>query len=107
MSIHPIRTLPDGTRVYSQGQKYKPKPQAERKYKVRKPDDPRAVRWCGTWLLPIDVLNDEQRSMPETREDRETYEHMSRSVLCDCDVCRRPTADRWRRKWRKDNGLRP
>lgn len=72
MTHHPIRTLPDGTRVYSNGTRYKPKPRSERKYAVRKPDDPRAVRWRGEWLLPLKVLpDDERKNFPQTRPDSE------------------------------------
>jgi hypothetical protein len=100
---HPIRTEPDGTRVYSNGTRYKPKAPTERAYAVRKPDNPRAVRWRGQWLLPIVVLPDEQRVWPETRSDEEAYEHRAVTANCRCRVCMRPDAERWRQKWRREN----
>lgn len=62
--------LEDGTRVYDKGLKYKPKPAGERKNKVRRPDDPRYVRFRAQWLLPLEyrVVPLEQRALPETRE---------------------------------------
>jgi hypothetical protein len=98
----PIRTEPDGTRVYVGGHRYKPKSDAERKNRRRKPDDPRAVRWQGEWLLPLDLLPDNRRSFPITRPDTDAYEHMKRTAMCMCDVCIRPQADRWRAKWRRE-----
>jgi hypothetical protein len=65
------------------------------------------VRWRGTWLLPLDLVNDGQRVLPETRPDTDAYEHMSRSVMCRCRVCRRPEARHWIRKWQREQGLRP
>lgn len=67
MTRHAIRELDDGTRVYSNYHRYKPVPDEQRKNKRRKPDDPRAVRWGGEWLLPLPVLDDEQREMPATK----------------------------------------
>lgn len=95
MSRHPIRVEPDGTRVYTNGRRYRPKPPEERVYGVRKPDDPRAVRFHGKWFLPLELLDDEQRVMPETRPDEQTLEH---KPWCRCQVCRRPQAkDLWTR----------
>lgn len=105
MTRHPIRELPDGTRLYYNGSKYKPKAPEERKTRRLKPDDPRAVRFGGKWFLPLQLQPDDRRYMPLTRDDREAYDHMSTNLLCRCDVCRRPTAERWRRKWRRDRGL--
>lgn len=102
-----VRILEDGTHLYATGHRYKPVPVEERKIGINKPDDPRAVRFHGKWFLPLDVLPDEDRVMPPTREDREAYDHMDTNLLCQCDVCVRPAAERWRRKWRRDNGLRP
>lgn len=100
MTHRPIRTEPDGTRVYATGQRYKPRTLEERKYGVNKPDDPRAVRFHGKWFLPLELLPDEQRGpVPETRPDTDAYEH---SLLCQCDVCCRPEAVRWRRKQIKE-----
>lgn len=105
MTHHLVRVEPDGTRVYSNYTRYRPKPRSERKYAVNKPDDPRAVRFHGQWYLPLDVLPDEARVMPATRPDCQAYEHMSSNLLCRCQVCLRPTAARWQRKWRRDHGL--
>jgi hypothetical protein len=69
----PVRVLEDGTRVYANGVRYRPKPVEERAYKVRRPDDPQAVRWRGTWFVPPDLLPEERRVMPPTRPDRNRY----------------------------------
>lgn len=69
MTHRPIETLPDGTRVYQGGHRYKPKAPEERVYGVNKPDDPRAVRFHGNWYLPLDLLPDEERVMPVTKPD--------------------------------------
>lgn len=106
MAHHPIRVLDDGTRVYANYHRYKPKPPEERAYAVRKPDDPRAVRFHGAWFLPLEVLAEERRTMPATRPDTDAYDHMDKPGLCRCDVCQRPEAERWRRKWRRERGLR-
>lgn len=66
MTHHEIRILPDGTRVYSNGTRYRPMPDKERINKVRKPDDPRAFRIGGRWYLPLDLLPDEEREMPDS-----------------------------------------
>ena len=108
MTHHEIRTLEDGTRVYSNGTRYRPLPDTERKYARRKPDDDRAVRWRGEWLLPLAVLPlAARKNFPQTRPDSDAYDHMP--MPCKCMVCRRPgdIAERWRRKWRKDHGLQP
>ena len=100
------RTLPDGTRWYANGHYYKPLAPEQRKYGVNKPDDPDAVRFNGRWFLPLQLLDDEQRVMPETRPDHVTLEH---KALCKCDVCKRPAAADWwrkRRRWEK-SGLVP
>lgn len=102
MTHHPINTLPDGTRVYSNGTKYMPKPLDQRKYKVRKPSDPRAVMYNKEWFLPLDVLDDKNRAMPLTRPDTVAYGHMEKPRKCICDVCRRPESQRWKDKWTKD-----
>ena len=65
MTQYPIRTLPDGTRVYSNGVRYKPVADEVRKYRRRRPDDPDAVRFRGDWFLPLELLPDEERSDPE------------------------------------------
>lgn len=101
----PVRIEPDGTRVYASYHRYKPIPLEERKYGINKPDDPRAVRFHGQWFLPLDVLDDAERDMPETRPDSDAYDHMTTNLLCNCRVCVRPAAEQWRRKWRRDHGL--
>jgi hypothetical protein len=100
-----VAVLPDGTRVYRSGHTYRP--QGQRLNGVRQPDDPRAVRFHARWFLPLALSPDAEREMPETRPDDDAYEHMSRTLLCNCDVCRRPEAERFRRRWRRDHGLRP
>ena len=102
-----IRIEADGTRVYSNYTRYKPKPDHERKHRRRKPDDPRAYYWGGEWRLPQVVLPDEQRVMPLTRPDESVMECMSRSLACRCEVCRRPpeVLDRWIRRWQREHGL--
>lgn len=107
MTHRPIQVEDDGTRVYADYHRYRPKPLAERVYAVRKPDDPRAVRFGSRWFLPLDVLPDEHRTMPATRPDEDAYAHMDSNLLCRCDVCQRPAAERWRRKWRREHRLRP
>ena len=42
------------------------------------------------------------RPMPETRPDDEAYDHMVKRFGCKCDVCARPQAARWKRKWLRD-----
>ena len=104
----PVRIEEDGTRVYSNGTRYKPVSPEARRYQRRRPDHPEAVRFHGKWFLPLEVLPDDQRPpMPATRPDEEAYEHMDRTVLCRCEVCQRPAAEAWRRRWRRDKGLRP
>jgi hypothetical protein len=104
---HAIRTLEDGTRVYSNGTKYKPLAPSERKKGVRRPDHPGAVRFHGEWFLPLPVLPlDERKNFPLTRPDSQAYDHMP--MPCKCDVCRRPpeVIGRWLRKWRRDHGMK-
>lgn len=107
MTHRPIKVLEDGTRVYASYHRYKPMADEDRVNTVRKPADPRAVRFHGKWFLPLDVLQDEQRAMPETRPDDQAYDHMNVSLLCRCEVCMRPEAERHRRRWRIHNGLAP
>lgn len=92
-------------RTYKGGKSYRKLLPEERKIGVRRPDDPRAVRFHGNWFLPLDVLPDEKRRMPFTRPDSDAYEHMKVNLLCHCDVCCRPQAEKWRRKWRREHGL--
>lgn len=101
MTRSPVVILEDGTRLYSNGTKYTPVPAEQRKNSVRKPEDPRAVRWKGDWLLPLDLLVEDQRQLPETRPDSEAYDHMVKARRCRCAVCRRPEARRWKRMYRR------
>lgn len=102
MTHRRIRTLEDGTRVYADYQRYKPVAPADRKYAVRKPDDPEAVRFGSTWYPPLPVLPEDQRVMPETRPDSLTLEHRAR---CTCEVCQRPgAAELWRRRHASKKG---
>ena len=95
MTHHPIRTEPDGTRVYSNGVRYKPK---------KPPVDRRgAVRFGNRWYPPLLVLSDPCRTMPETRPDTDAYEHAKVTLLCMCAVCLRPDAERWRTRWKRDH----
>ena len=103
MTHHRIKVEPDGTRVYSNGVRYRPLSPEQRTYAVRKPDVPGAVRYHGKWYVPLPVLPAEARVMPATRPDEEAYEHMNRTAMCMCEVCRRPAAERWRRKWRREH----
>ena len=96
MTHHPIKVLPDGTRVYSNGTRYKPLAPEERTYGVRKPPGGGAVRVGGTWFHPLSLLPPEARSWPETRPDTDAYLHASKPRRCKCNVCRRPEARKWR-----------
>lgn len=106
MSKHAIKVLEDGTRIYSNYYRYKPVADKDRKYAKRKPEDPRAVRWYGVWLLPLDLLDDTDRHIPETRPDTDAYDHMGQGPNCQCAVCRRPEASRWQTKWWRERGVR-
>lgn len=98
MTRHAIRTEADGTRVYSNGYRYKPKRPI-----VEPPAG--AVRWNKKWLEPLTLVpEDSRKNFPQTRPDSEAYDHMP--MPCACEVCRRPAAARWQRKWRRDHGLR-
>lgn len=105
MTHHPIRTLPDGTRVYSNGTRYRPKKNSERKYRKRKPENENAILYQGEWYLPLPVLPDESRTAPLTRPDTDAYDHMAKPRKCRCDVCRRPEAQVWKDRWIRD-GIR-
>jgi hypothetical protein len=96
-----VKVLEDGTRLYSNGTKYTPVPAEQRKKLRRKPTDPSAVRWAGEWLLPLDLLEEDQRQLPETRPDSLAYDHMARAYKCRCPVCKRPEARRWKRLYRR------
>lgn len=96
MSQAKYRTEPDGTRVYTTGNRYKPVAEEDRVLGRRKPDHPEAVRFYGRWFLPLDLLPDEARTMPETLPDALTLEHRA---WCTCEVCQRPQARiLWRRQ---------
>lgn len=102
MTHHVIRVEADGTRVYSNYTRYKPKAPEERVYAQRRPAVADAVRWGGTWLLPLDLLPAEARLWPETRPDTDAFEHMSKPRRCRCRVCRRPEAKPWKNQWRRE-----
>ena len=107
MTQHKIKVLSDGTRVYSNGTRYKPVAPEERKYAIRRPDDSGAVLYQGSWYSPLASLDDEARIMPETRPDTDAYEHMGKPRKCMCYVCRRPEAKRWKREWLRSVDSRP
>lgn len=99
MTHREIRELEDGTRVYADGHRYTPKRPEERVNGVNRPDDPRAVRFHTRWFLPLELVEDDLRVMPETRPDDQTLEH---GPLCACEVCRRPQAQAlWDRRRRR------
>lgn len=102
MTEHRIKVLEDGTRVYSNHTRYKPMPDDLRKNRRRRPDDPRAVRFKGDWFLPLDLLDDAERELPETRPDTDAYDHMTKPRKCRCFVCLRPEAQVWKDKWIRD-----
>lgn len=90
-----LYTDPDGTRHYSGGVTYKPKPLEERKYKIRKPDHPRAVRYKGDWFTPLPVIPMGFRKMPDTRPDAVIIQHR---FLCQCRRCQVPGILRAKRR---------
>lgn len=96
------KILPDGSVEYyypGNGRKrYTPVPLEERKYRKLKPDDPRAVYYNGVWFLPLELLADGVRSMPETRPDEDCVWH---ALLCECHACHRPTALWWKQMARE------
>lgn len=103
MTLHPIRVLEDGTRIYSNHTRYKPKAASERKYKVRKPADPGAVRWGGKWWVKPQVVEENQRIMPLTRPDRAAFDHfMEGKKRCRCEVCMRKEGRVWRDRARDE-----
>ena len=67
------KLLEDGTRVYSNGHKYRPVAVEDRKYAVNKPDSPTAFRVGGVWYEPKEFLPDESREMPVTTWSRGGY----------------------------------
>ena len=102
MTHHPIRVMPDGTRVYSNGVRYRPMADEDRVKKRRKPDVPGALLFQGNWYLPLELLPLEVRCWPLTRPDTDAYEHAAKPRRCRCDVCRRPEARRWRNQWGRE-----
>ena len=106
MTHRPIKVLEDGTRVYASYHRYTPMAAEDRVNTVRKPADPSAVRFHGEWFLPLQLAADEARSMPLTRSDEEAYEHAVRRPPCRCDVCKRPETERFKRRWRREQGER-
>jgi hypothetical protein len=106
VTSHEVRVLEDGTRVYSNGTRYTPVPDEERRYARRKPADSRAVRWGANWYLPLALAPEAARQMPQTRPDEDAYDHMPKPRPCRCDVCKRPAAAIWKDKWRRDRHLR-
>jgi hypothetical protein len=97
MTKYAVEVLPDGRHLYRNNRvKYMPVKPEDRKYKVRKPDDPRAVRFRGEWFIPYDTVPDDQRTMPETQPDNLAYLHIYIRNDCDCTVCVRPEAQVWR-----------
>ncbi len=69
MSVEKV--LEDGTRVYSNYTSYTPVKAEDRVYAVRRPSDPRAVRFRGDWFVPLDLVPDDRRTMPPTRPYRD------------------------------------
>jgi len=102
----PIKILEDGTRIYSNYARYTPMPDDQRTNQIRKPDVPGAVRFHALWFLPLDLLPDELRLMPDTRPDTDAYDHMGKPRKCRCVPCQRPEALFWQNKWRRERGLR-
>ena len=102
MSQHPIQTLEDGTRVYSNSTRYSPVPPERRKYGVRKPAVEGAVRFRGDWFLPLDLRPESAREWPATRPDTDAYLHMTKPRKCRCEVCQRPESQKWKDKWLAD-----
>jgi len=106
---HPIEVLEDGTRVYSNGTRYKPKAPEARLYARRKPPDEAVEgfsRFGGLWLPPLPLLPQEARSLPETRPDTDAYQHMTKPKPCKCNVCKRPESQRWKDLWTRGLPLR-
>jgi hypothetical protein len=102
MTTYKLRRIEeDGTRVYHSYHSYKPVPLEERKIGVNKPDHPEAKRFHGRWFLPLDVLPEAERTMPETRPDTDGYRHVSKPRRCKCYVCKRPESEVWKDKARR------
>lgn len=104
--MKPYKTLPDGTRVYAGGARYKPKAIEDRLIGVNKPEVEGAVRFHTRWFTPLPLLAEDARVMPVTRSDEEAYEHMTKRYRCKCEVCQRPSAVKYKKRWQRDQGLR-
>lgn len=88
MAAVTYRTEPDGTRVYEKGHRYRPLEDHERKYRRLKPADAAergAVPFAGKWWYPLELLPEEKREFPVTREDAEFAAH---KLGCLCQPCR-------------------
>jgi len=103
MTHHPIKVLEDGRRKYSNGTFYTPMKDEVRTNKISKPDDPTAIRFHTKWIIPHVFLEDTARRFPETRPDDDAYYHMDKQQqLCQCEVCLRPQAQRYRDRWLRE-----
>ena len=103
MTHRRIRVTEDGTHIYANYNRYRPLKPEERKYGVNKPDHPEAVRFHTQWFVPLELLDEAARVMPETRPDSATLDHRA---TCRCEVCKRPEAAiLWARRARR--GGRP
>jgi len=84
--------LEDGTRVYSNGFRYKPVPLEQRKYRKFPP----GTQWHGGKPYgPLPLLPDDDRDMPATRPDEEAAQH---TLGCTCDFCKVPRVQRLKRE---------
>lgn len=102
MTHHVIKVLEDGTRVYSNYTRYRPKAPEERVRQSLRPAEEGAVRWGSLWFLPLALLPGEARLWPETRPDTDAYDHATKPRRCKCVVCKRPEAQVWRHKRLKE-----
>lgn len=91
--------LPDGTRVYTKGHRYRPLELHERKTRRLKPEDAEArgfMHWHGEWLPPLPTIPDSQRRYPETVSELDLVDHIKK---CTCKPCRtNPQAEVRKRK---------
>lgn len=90
-----VEVLPDGTRVYTNGYRYRPKGNQRR----LKPDNALErgfLPWHGEWLPPLPLLPDDQRVYPETVSELDLVDHRKK---CTCKPCRtNPQAEVRKRK---------
>jgi hypothetical protein len=85
------RELEDGTRVYSNGFKYKPVPLDKRRNR-KYPD---GTQWHGGKpYAPLPLLPEDERVKPYTRPDEEAVQH---HVGCACRSCQVPRVRRLKR----------